>query len=216
MIPKVIHQYWTDPTGKNLALPSDMQVNVDSWKKYHPDYEQIIWSNDGIEKLLIDFHGLNVFNCIQSSKFPAMQSDIVRLALVYEFGGIWSDLKNIVLESFLDNIVLNETVVVVEHPPSAERPDPTNYLCNAFLAAPAKDPIIFECLKNACENINKRAPMDVFSITGPALLMRIIHRLNGKYEYIVLRHSDTWGKLMKRTSASCSKSRHSHAASGRT
>ena len=206
VIPKLIHHLWIDEKSK--GIPKDIDVNLASWRITHPDYTQKVWSLEELSGLLEDFYGLNVLECVNACRFPAMQSDIVRLALVYEYGGFWNDLKNMALNPCLSSYQEKGKLILVEHPPLASRPDPVDYLCNGFFAAPKGNQFIIDVLSFICRSVNSRKEGGVFGISGGAVFMRLLQRdkereSNHKvYSYELIRHKDFWGECVKRTSAS--------------
>lgn len=82
MIPKIIHYIWF---GGN-PLPELAVKCIESWKKYCPDYEIMIW----------DERNFDVSVCAYTkeaydAKKWAFVSDYVRLKALYEYGGIYMD-----------------------------------------------------------------------------------------------------------------------------
>ena len=203
-IPKLIHQYWSGENGNVCKIPPDQVVNTNSWDTTHPDFLHKIWHLQEIESLLSNFHGLNVLDCVRACRFVAMQSDIIRMALVYEYGGIWSDIKNLVLQPFLHNFLELDYPFITEHPSTAIRPHPNDYLCNALFGAPPQSDMIFDILTAVCFNINSRIRGGVYGVTGGSVILKVIARAqqnNTPYQFLTLRYNETWGIRVKRTSA---------------
>ena len=82
-IPKKIHYCWFG--GK--PMPDSVKKCIDSWKKYCPDYEMILWDEES-------------FNINQSCRYVkeayskkkwAFVSDYVRFEVIYKFGGFYFD-----------------------------------------------------------------------------------------------------------------------------
>ena len=82
MIPKKIHYCWF---GRN-PLPEKAKKCIASWKKYCPDYEIIEWNEDNFD---FDKHAYLRW-CYDHKKW-AFLSDLARLIVVYENGGIYFD-----------------------------------------------------------------------------------------------------------------------------
>lgn len=82
MIPKVIHYCWIsgDP------YPEKVQMCLDSWHQFLPDYEIILWNYQKV-------HALNSKWCEQAmeAKKYAFVADYVRFYALYHFGGIYLD-----------------------------------------------------------------------------------------------------------------------------
>lgn len=83
---KPIFMLWFQGWGK---APPVCKLCVRSWRKHNPDWQVV----------LLDCHTLPAwvewrrdFNTVQGKKIPkAAASDIIRLALLKKFGGVWAD-----------------------------------------------------------------------------------------------------------------------------
>lgn len=82
MIPKVIHYCWF---GGN-PLPRKYKKNIESWKKYLPEYEIVEWNENNFDINSCDY----VKEAYQVSKW-AFVSDYARFKILYENGGIYFD-----------------------------------------------------------------------------------------------------------------------------
>lgn len=81
-IPKIIHYCWF---GEN-PLPELAQKCITSWKKYCPDYEIKEWNESNFD--------LNCCDYVQEAygaKKWAFVSDVARLSIVYQYGGVYLD-----------------------------------------------------------------------------------------------------------------------------
>lgn len=90
-IPKVIHYCWFGRGEK----PELANKCIDSWKKIMPDYEIKEWNEDNFD---ISFNKY-VEQAYNAKKF-AFVSDVARLYIVYNNGGIYLDVDVEVLKSF--------------------------------------------------------------------------------------------------------------------
>lgn len=96
-IPKIIHYCWF---GKN-KLPDIFYKCIESWKKFCPDYEIKLWTEDNFDINIIPY----CRDAYKQKKY-ALVSDYARLYILYKYGGIYLDIdvemiKNI--DIFLDN-----------------------------------------------------------------------------------------------------------------
>jgi hypothetical protein len=82
MIPKKIHYCWFG--GKEL--PELAKKCIASWEKYCPDYEIIRWDESNFDLECNDY----IRYCYANKKW-AFLSDLVRLMVVYDQGGIYFD-----------------------------------------------------------------------------------------------------------------------------
>ena len=81
-IPKIIHYAWFGGNSK----PDYLVKNIESWKKFCPDYEIMEWNEDNFP--VSDFR--YVKEAYESKKW-AFVSDFVRLYAVYNYGGVYMD-----------------------------------------------------------------------------------------------------------------------------
>lgn len=82
MIPKKIHYCWFGGNPK----PEIIQKCIASWKKYCPDWEIIEWNESNFD---IDQHAF--MREAYSQKKWAFVSDVARLIVLYNYGGIYMD-----------------------------------------------------------------------------------------------------------------------------
>lgn len=82
MIPKKIHYCWF---GRN-EKPKAVQKCISSWRKYCPDYEIIEWNEDNFDVQQNPY----IKYCYENKKW-AFLSDLARLLVVCEHGGIYFD-----------------------------------------------------------------------------------------------------------------------------
>ena len=93
MIPKIIHLCWLsgDP------YPRKIQFCIDTWKKYCPDYEIMLWDTKRF-----DVNSTPWTKQAYEAKKYAFAADYIRLYAVYNYGGIYLDSDVEVLKSFDD------------------------------------------------------------------------------------------------------------------
>jgi mannosyltransferase OCH1-like enzyme len=91
MIPKIIHLCWLsgDP------YPKKIQFCIDSWKKYLPDYEIMLWDTNRFDVNST----LWTKQAFEAKKY-AFVADYIRFYAVYNFGGIYLDSDVEVIRSF--------------------------------------------------------------------------------------------------------------------
>lgn len=85
-IPKIIHQTW-----KNENIPEHWKKSKMMWKKLHPDWEYILWTDKMIRRYIkkkypdfLDIH--------DNYRYPIQRADMIRYFILKDFGGIYSDL----------------------------------------------------------------------------------------------------------------------------
>jgi len=97
-IPKIIHQIWIGPKPR----PSNL---MDTWKNKHPDYEYILWTETEVERRGIIFECAKQIEMIQEY---AGKADIMRLEILYKYGGVFIDADSICIEP-LDDFFMKKT-----------------------------------------------------------------------------------------------------------
>lgn len=93
MIPKIIHYCWLsdDP------FPASIQYCINSWKKYLPDYELMLWDFNRFPKGKSQW----VDEAFDAHKY-AFAADYIRLYALYYYGGIYLDSDVEVVRSYND------------------------------------------------------------------------------------------------------------------
>ncbi len=97
MIDKTIHYCWF---GKQ-PLSDEVQQCIESWKRYVPDYEIILWNEDNY-----DVHKIPYTSQAYNAEKYAFVSDYARLDIVYHHGGIYLD-TDVELIKSLDDLLSN-------------------------------------------------------------------------------------------------------------
>ena len=106
MIPKIIHYCWF---GGN-PLPENVSKCIESWKKCCPDYEIKQWNENNYD--------INKFQYVKEAyeaKKWAFVSDLARLDIIYNEGGIYLDTDVEVIRS-LDSLLDNKCFLAIEQP----------------------------------------------------------------------------------------------------
>ena len=99
MIPKIIHYCWFG----EKPLDEVSRKCIESWKKFFPDYQIIQWNETNFDVNQIKFMEQAYFD-----KKWAFVSDVARLLIIYNYGGIYFDTDVEVIASF-DDIFTEET-----------------------------------------------------------------------------------------------------------
>ena len=84
MIPKIIHQIWIG----DKPIPDKFKKYIESWKKFNPDYQYILWDNKKVTKL-----NSRIIKDILNNKelSNVVKSDFLRYFILKENGGIYVD-----------------------------------------------------------------------------------------------------------------------------
>ena len=93
MIPKIIHLCWLSGD----AYPQKIQKCLDSWKRFLPDYEIVLWDTNRF-----DLSSSNWVKQAFENKKYAFAADYIRFYALYHFGGIYLDSDVEVIKCFDD------------------------------------------------------------------------------------------------------------------
>ena len=129
MIPKIIHYCWFGGKEK----PEDVLKMIASWKKHCPDYEIKEWNETNF-----DIH-LNRYTeeAYQQKKW-AFVSDVVRMWVLHEYGGIYMD-TDVEIVRPLDCLLSNQAFLGFEG---------TQWIATSIVGTEPKNPLIAEFLAN--------------------------------------------------------------------
>lgn len=125
IIPRIIHFIWLS----NNSLPSSAQKNVELWKKFLPNWQIQIWTNETILNSNPTMYNKNLF--LHSARSARQASDIIRYDIIYQYGGIYADVDFEPLKSIEPLLHGVKAFVVHEDP---------YFICNGiFGAVPAHE-----------------------------------------------------------------------------
>lgn len=82
MIPKILHFVWVG----GRPLPDRYEANVGEWKRLHPGWDCCIW-----REVPKDAEWAWVERC---ESRPVMLADLLRVEMVYRYGGVYADLDS--------------------------------------------------------------------------------------------------------------------------
>jgi len=81
-IPRILHWVWVGGGG---AIPEKFHPMMESWRRLHPEWQTVIWTDD-----LVTWQLRNEAVLLQADTYAEL-SDIVRLEVVERFGGVYVD-----------------------------------------------------------------------------------------------------------------------------
>ncbi len=129
MIPKIIHYCWF---GGNQISELGAKC-IDSWKKYCPDYQIILWDE---KSFCIDFNKYTIEAA--GEKKWAFVSDVARLNALYKYGGIYLD-TDVEIVKPIDWLLDNQGVIGFED---------GRRLSTSFIACEKNNNVIRELLRD--------------------------------------------------------------------
>ncbi len=81
-VPRTIHQIWL-----GSPVPKALKSFAESWKKMHPDWQYILWTDKEVEEF-----GLVNKHFYDATDNYGAKSDIARWEIVYKMGGVYIDM----------------------------------------------------------------------------------------------------------------------------
>ncbi len=200
MIEKNIFQIW-----KNENLPYYLKGFAYSWKK-QKSFNYHLYTDESMDEFVHTKYKeiLPAYNKLTIVE----KTDLFRLMLVYEFGGIYADLDTTCQK---DLEVLwkehpNATIMVgVEADTTIEVQEimklPRLYqLCNWTFAANKGNPVVKKIIERVIDNISERAHLQTLEKTGPAVLTDVILE-NKDSEGLVILPIDYFGAGQKHSNS---------------
>ena len=146
MIPRIIHQTW-----KSRDIPKHLRGYQESWLHKHPDWEYRLW-DDAANEALIAEHYPEFLDYYRRATPRILGVDMVRLAYLHRYGGIYADLDYESLRPLDD--LLNTTQVIV----GRERNGigivlrKNDYVINALMGSPPGHPLWPEVMRAMVQN----------------------------------------------------------------
>jgi hypothetical protein len=114
MIPKIFHFVWITKdfmNERNNILPCH-DITIRSFKVNNPDFDIMIWNNKKISELVSKMDKKLLDLILNEKTLLAQKTDILRMYILNMYGGIYSDLDVICINSFDD--LLNNNFFVGE------------------------------------------------------------------------------------------------------
>jgi len=180
MIPKIIHQTWC-----NKLLPNILDNIYKHNMSINNNFVFKLWSHapghPEIDDFLKEYYP-ELYNVFIRTSFGVQKGDIGRLAILYHYGGIYIDLDILCLKPFdkcLD-IDFSSDKLYMAYEPSEQIMKILNnndkYLCNAFVATPAKHPLLKLAIDNIVNMYNRNGNQifKKFDIFGGGFIQNII------------------------------------------
>lgn len=104
---KTIFTFW-EPKEK---IPPYLQLCMETWKKYLPEYKIIVLDYNSVEKWLPNFCSADLCD----SYGLAQQADAIRCALLSKYGGVWMDCDTIITsDKIREFLEIDAEVIMIE------------------------------------------------------------------------------------------------------
>lgn len=103
-IPKIIHYFWIGDS----PIPEEDKKNIESWKRFCPDYEIIEWNESNY-----DFSKYRYVREALEKKQYMYATDAPRKDVLYQYGGIYLD-TDVELLKPLDDLLYHEAFIGID------------------------------------------------------------------------------------------------------
>lgn len=164
-IPPIIHLIWL-----GSPIPSQVASIFDSWRKHHPGWEIRIWTDSEVANL--SWSSKRIQLAFEQANTWAEKADILRIEVLYKFGGIYSDADAVCLNSFQDLIVQDigffscfELNYIGKH-----YGEPF-FVGSAIMGAAKNSFVMKYCLENI-QTVQDAPTVGIIKRTGPGLISR--------------------------------------------
>lgn len=170
-IPKIIHQSYTD------SLTTRLKNATYTWQLMNSTYKYMYWTDELSDKYIYDKADESIKEAYFSLYARAYKSDILRLCILHEYGGIWTDISSECVYSF-DKIINqnnNINIVLVKDSPSQVT---NGNIYQAFIAVEPKNNIIKHVLDITVDRVLNFNKYDInypwihnetIAVTGPTI-----------------------------------------------
>ena len=176
---------------------------IDKTQEIMPDYQQIIFDDDMIEKFIKTNYSERVWKAYDSidNKFFPAKADLFRYLLIYKEGGIYLDIKSSIVKDLKPILKNNEDKLLISHWINFKAGlIPFKHIDNSYyynevknnygeyqnwhVISPKGNPILREVIKQTITNIEyglvektyKNGKRSVLACTGPVMYSLVISK----------------------------------------
>lgn len=161
VIPRRIFQYWDKPD-----VPPAVRDMSRSWAEA-AGFAHELWSRQKAISFLRENFGPKWVRAFELARNPAEESDLLRLCLLVQYGGIWADAD--------DHLYGNLSALVDKGPGLiVYREALGGTIGNNLLAAPPKHPVLIAAAQMVRQNLLARNAETAWGKTGPGVLTRCL------------------------------------------
>ena len=175
MIPNRIIQFWDKPE----TLPSVLRNSMDVTRKNNPIAEIIVADDAFMQKFIASKYNKSILHLYNLIRIPASKADLVRLMLLYEYGGFYLDvsmeLRRPISELVDDQVDL--LLVKRDDNPRYKDDMKSAHVINGIIGALPKSAFIQWCIQRVFRNlINDDLNKSVNIATGPRVINQALPR----------------------------------------
>jgi mannosyltransferase OCH1-like enzyme len=162
MIPRILHRIWFCP-----PMPAEFRDYGEQWREVMPDWAHVLWTANSLPA---DMVNKSVFDAAPESDPHRWRSDVLRLEVLLQFGGVYVDADTQPLRP-LDALLPGVGCFAAWSP--NRRKDGGEVLTNATLGAVPWHPFIQELANELPLSAERYAGQRTAMVTGPYHLDRV-------------------------------------------
>ncbi|CAF0867304.1 unnamed protein product [Didymodactylos carnosus] len=159
IIPKTIHFIWL-ANNESTSLPTAYQHNVNQWRKFHPNWEIKVWTEEDIAAILFPLYNQHLYDQARNRK---QLSDIIRYELIFKHGGIYADLDFEPLRSIEPLLHGLKAFVAYES---------SKFICNGIFGSTPRHEFLKNIIQDLDHNWSVYKNSTVNQQTGPHFMTR--------------------------------------------
>lgn len=141
MIPRIVHQTW-----KSGNVPARFRAFRESWVDHHPGWEHRFWTDADNERFISERYA-EFLPYMRMVSTPILRIDLVRLAYLHAFGGVYADLDYEVLRPIDPLLETSCAIVAREHDGIGRVLRGRDFIINALLASPPAHPLWLDVMR---------------------------------------------------------------------
>ena len=174
-IPKIIHQLWNDK-----FVPNPVISHIKTWTNKHPEWSYWFWTKELQHKFITEKYPFYL-TIYENYKLDIEKSDMIRILILFEFGGVYADLDMEVLKP-LDDIIAGKPCLMAASTPEVAtiflQTNETSIINNALIACRPGHPLL-KLVLNSFRKSKSRTGQDVMLSTGPLFLHSVVKNYIG-------------------------------------
>lgn len=202
-IPKIIHFIWIDFSNElnpNPIIPEKYVKNINTTRQVNSEFQIKIWNGLECDQLVKKYFPSKYKLYWDLSK-PIMRCDFARLAILYIYGGIYSDIDRIAIRSY-DNILVKypDYDFIIGKVDFSTTFNLYAFINDVMFAKPKCD-FVLQCLLNIQKKNIPIETINIFLTAGPDYIKSIFNSYSGPSKIIAI-----YPELNSCNSCSCSRS----------
>ena len=158
-------QYWDQPDP-----PEVIAERMQGWRRQHPGWGYQRFDRTTAAAMVREQHGPDLEQAFLDIRLPAMQADVLRIAVLLAWGGLWIDAATTCLTPVEDWIDLQAPLLLLRKP-HQQHPK----VCTGLIHAPAPGhPLLAAAWQSMAAALLARAGSKVYRSFGPGLLRDLL------------------------------------------